>query len=370
VGSKRAPSAAARETLILFARFPESGKVKTRLIPSLGAEGAAREHRLMVEHTVTQARLWQQASGGRVCLAYSGGKVAQWRAWLGNDFNLLAQTPQDLGAKLIHAVGWAFAQGAQRVVVVGSDCPKLRPRHIQKAFSALETKDLVLGPAHDGGYYLIGQRFLEPGLFTQVPWSTSRVFSQTQKNAKALRWRTAVLETLSDVDTPRDLKLWTQMRTRDAGRGISIIIPAWNEAGTIGATVKQARQARQAEVLVVDGGSTDATRALARAAGAKVMCAPLGRAAQQMAGAARARGSVLLFLHADTRLPDGYDICVREILSRPQVALGAFTLKVDAGEKRFRWLEFWAGWRARSVKMSSAVVVSPDFRSRAARLSW
>jgi rSAM/selenodomain-associated transferase 2/rSAM/selenodomain-associated transferase 1 len=334
------------EALVLFARFPEPGKVKTRLIPSLGAESAAREHRLMVEHALTQARIWRELSPGRVYLAGDVGKRSHWRAWLGKDFIFLAQAGRDLGEKMAQAAARAFQGGARRVVVIGSDCPGLKPSHLQKAFKALETHDLVLGPAADGGYYLLGLRSPAGNLFAQVDWGTHRVFSQTQQNARAQHWSVAKLETLSDVDTPQDLKHWTRIREQ-AGAGISVIIPAWNEAETIAQTVKQARRARRAEVLVVDGGSTDATRSLARVAGARVVPAPRGRAPQLIAGAARARGKIFLFLHADTLLPEGYDISLREVLSRPAVALGAFSLHVAAKENKFRWVEKLVGFRAR-----------------------
>jgi hypothetical protein len=241
----------------------------------------------------------------------------------------------------------ALQRGARRVVIIGSAIPGIKASHIHGAFKALEKKDLVLGPAKDGGYYLIGMRKAETALFSNVPWGTARARSQTQKNARILRRTLAELEPLSDVDQPGDLKHWAQVRTREAGAGISVIIPAWNEAETISRVVQQARCAPRTEVLVVDGDSTDATRTLAQAAGARVVRAPRGRAAQLLAGARRARGTIFLFLHADTWLPAGYDISVREILSRPGVALGAFTLQVAAREKRFRWVEALVGFRSR-----------------------
>jgi uncharacterized protein len=336
------------ETLILFARFPEPGKVKTRLIPSLGAEGAAREHRLMVEHALTQARAWRVLSGGRLCLAASGGSRWAWRAWLGNDFEFAAQSGEDLGERMHRAADRARRRGAQSVVIVGSDIPGLKPQHMRDAFKLLRKKDLVLGPASDGGYYLVGWKRAAPELFAGVAWGTGRARAQTKTNARRLRWSTAELALLPDVDSPRDLKHWARVR-REGGAGVSVVIPVLNEAKDIAAAVAQARSAPRAEIVVVDGGSTDHTRAAAHRSGARVLSSPRGRASQLRAGARQARGSVLLFLHADTYLPAGYDISLREVLSRPGVVLGAFTLKVASPARRFRWVEALVGLRARSL---------------------
>jgi len=127
---------------------------------------------------------------------------------------------------------------------------------------------------------------------------------------------------------------------------ISIIIPTLNEAGCIGQTVVGLVGQPGVEVLVADGGSQDQTVALATAAGATVIAAPLGRGSQQNAGARAAQGTVLLFLHADTRLPEGFTTQIREALNRPGTVAGAFRFAVDATGWRFRLLEYGANWRA------------------------
>ena len=127
---------------------------------------------------------------------------------------------------------------------------------------------------------------------------------------------------------------------------ISIIIPTLNEAGCIGQTVVWLVGQPGVEVIVADGGSQDQTVALATAAGATVIAAPLGRGSQQNAGALAAQGRVLLFLHADTRLPEGFAAQIREALNRPGIVAGAFRFAVDATGWRFRLLEYGANWRA------------------------
>ena len=127
---------------------------------------------------------------------------------------------------------------------------------------------------------------------------------------------------------------------------ISIIIPTLNEAPCIGQTVAGLAGQPGVEVIVADGGSQDQTVALAKAAGARVMDAPQGRGSQQNAGARAAHGRVLLFLHADTLLPEGFAADVREALDQPGFIAGAFRFAVDAKGWRFRLLEQCANWRA------------------------
>jgi len=127
---------------------------------------------------------------------------------------------------------------------------------------------------------------------------------------------------------------------------ISIIIPTLNEAECIGQTVAGLAGQPGVEVIVADGGSQDQTMILAAAAGATVITAPLGRGSQQNAGARAAHGKVLLFLHADTRLPEGFATQVREALNRPGIVAGVFRFAVDATGWRFRLLEYGVNWRA------------------------
>lgn len=128
---------------------------------------------------------------------------------------------------------------------------------------------------------------------------------------------------------------------------VSVIIPALNEAERIGAAVDAVRRARPAEVIVVDGGSTDATARIARKAGATVLVGPSGRGAQQRLGAEHAGSEALLFLHADTKLPANYPDVVAEILSRAGVAGGAFRFKLDQSGLGFGWIERLVDWRCR-----------------------
>jgi rSAM/selenodomain-associated transferase 2 len=141
------------------------------------------------------------------------------------------------------------------------------------------------------------------------------------------------------------------MKVEGGGRGcLSIVIPALNEAPHLPAALAPCGFAG-AEVIVVDGGSTDGTAALARAWGARVITSAPGRGRQMNAGAAAAAGDSLLFLHADTLLPEGFQGRVVRTLERPGVVAGAFRLVIDAPGAGLRWVEMWAGWRSRGLQL-------------------
>jgi hypothetical protein len=248
----------------------------------------------------------------------------------------------------------AFQAGANRVVLVGTDAPNITDRTLLKAFVNLSYADAVLGPARDGGYYLIGLKRASPHLFVDVPWGTERVLERTRQIAHGLGFSTVLLETLDDVDRPGDLSLWEEApkRTPEAHPlvGISVIIPTLNEASNLAKTLASTRNAADVEVIVVDGGSTDKTIEVTRSCGIEVLPSTPGRARQMNTGAARAMGDILLFLHADTRLPRGFDGYVRGIIARSGVAAGAFRLRVDSNLPGLRMVEKLVNLRSRCLQ--------------------
>ncbi|MBW4422016.1 MAG: TIGR04282 family arsenosugar biosynthesis glycosyltransferase [Myxacorys californica WJT36-NPBG1] len=192
--------------LIIFTRYPEPGKAKTRLIPALGDAGAADLHRQMAEHTVAQARKLQKQQTVLVEVQFTGGDLAQMQTWLGEDMQYRSQSAGDLGERLVQAFQAAFGQNATAVVVIGTDCPSLGEDILSAAFELLTTTDVVLGEATDGGYYLVGLQKLIPELFKNISWSTDIVFQQTLAIASQLKLTTALLPVLDDIDRPEDLK--------------------------------------------------------------------------------------------------------------------------------------------------------------------
>jgi len=202
----------AKERLIVFTRYPEPGKTKTRLIPALGALGAATLQRQMTEYVLLQARELQSFYPVSVEVRFAGGEQQLMQKWLGKDFQYVAQGTGDLGCRMTKAIADACQNGIESVAIIGSDCPQLQAMAIAQAFQLLhQDYDLVLGPALDGGYYLVAVNRLIPELFIGIDWGTQRVLQQTVNIAKKLNLAIAYLPTLADVDRPEDLYIWQNM---------------------------------------------------------------------------------------------------------------------------------------------------------------
>ncbi|MBD2014675.1 TIGR04282 family arsenosugar biosynthesis glycosyltransferase [Microcoleus sp. FACHB-53] len=196
------------ECLIIFTRYPEPGNTKTRLIPVLGAEGAATLQRQMTEHKLAEVNQLLTFYPLSVEVHFAGGNEQLMQEWLGSSLVYRRQSEGDIGDRMASAFQLSFAAGMTAGVLIGSDCPDLNAPLMAEAFQLLRQHDLVLGPALDGGYYLIGLRRLIPELFTGIPWSTAEVLQQTITIAKRLGLAVAKLPLLSDVDRPEDLSVW------------------------------------------------------------------------------------------------------------------------------------------------------------------
>jgi hypothetical protein len=339
------------EQLVIFTRYPEPGITKTRLIPVLGPEGAAAVQRQMTEHLLDSVCRLVRTRPLAVEIRFAGGDVRLMQAWLGSNFLYAAQGDGELDKRMTAALAAAFDAGAEAAVIIGTDIPGITAGIIGRAFDALKEKDAVFGPAADGGYYLVGLRKgafgrALPTLFTGMPWGTNRVLGLSLERAAERMLSVALLDALEDVDRPEDLAVWE----RFAGPRISVVIPTLNEAANISETVRRAQNARNVEVIVVDGGSRDDTADIAGRLGALVLAAEASRARQMNVGAAAATGNILLFLHADTRLPEGYDGLVRGALSQPDTAAGAFALGIDSPLPSLRIMEHVANWRSRFLQ--------------------
>lgn len=189
------------DRLIIFTRYPEPGQVKTRLIPVLGPRGAAELHRRLTMHTLCWAHEFSSRGGVELTVHFDGGDVNLMRKCFGADFPFVPQSSGDLGQRLTDALSDTCAPS----IVIGTDCPALTAGHVHIAFAALGRADVVLGPATDGGYYMIGLKSPQPQLFANIPWGTDRVCETTRQHAERTRLVMEMLPTLSDIDRPEDL---------------------------------------------------------------------------------------------------------------------------------------------------------------------
>lgn len=189
--------------LVLFSKFPTPGEAKTRLIPALGEEGAAQVHRRLAERTVG---VLLASNAGAVEIGFTGASETKFRDWLhdwpAEELTFAEQAVGDLTARLIDRIEPA------PVLFFGADTPDLSPEIVRDATQALRDNEVVIGPAEDGGYYLIGIARPMPELFTDMPWSTSEVLPETLRRLAISGIEPIMLPTLSDCDRPEDLARW------------------------------------------------------------------------------------------------------------------------------------------------------------------
>jgi uncharacterized protein len=199
-----------RQKLIVFVKAPRPGAVKTRLAVSIGPQAACDAYVFLVNRLLRQL-----TSLASVELRFSpDDALGEVKSWLQRDWAAAPQGEGDLGKRLTAAFVHAFAEGCTRVVAIGSDCPEVNASDVNDAWNALESQDVALGPASDGGYWLIGLNAKNDGIFQQIDWSTSRVFEQTMQWIKANGKSYHLLRELSDIDTEEDWKAFTSRMTK------------------------------------------------------------------------------------------------------------------------------------------------------------
>lgn len=227
---KTAPS-----RLIVFTRYPEPGRAKTRLIPVLGPAGAAELQRRMTVHVLKQVEILvarrthgvRDAGGvgspGQVdalaCqpvaveIRFEGGDADRMVRWLGPQWTYRPQGEGDIGARMARALAEAVAEGVPAAVLIGTDIPDLSTTILAEAFQRLADHEIVIGPAADGGYYLIGirrERYVElsPLLFQGIAWGGENVLRDTRSVLSSAQVKVHLLPTLQDIDRPEDLAAW------------------------------------------------------------------------------------------------------------------------------------------------------------------
>jgi rSAM/selenodomain-associated transferase 1 len=190
-----------RNVLLIFIKNPEAGKVKTRLAKSIGALEALQVYEKLLARTLSAA----------------GKSTVRRQVWYSSfidneddippeTFEKYLQTGSDLGERMKNAFRQAFEEGADNVVIIGSDCPDLNEAILESAFEQLKTCDLVIGPSEDGGYYLLGMNRFYESLFRDVEWSTESVLTSTIDNATKIGLNITQLPVLNDIDTLEDLR--------------------------------------------------------------------------------------------------------------------------------------------------------------------
>lgn len=209
------------EHVLLFTKYPTPGYAKTRLIPAVGAERAADISRELSEHAIGNIRAYIDASTRltefRVYFALRTAddkdKLMEWlhREERESTESFHEQSSGGLGERLCKAFASSFEAGASKVLVVGADIPEIDSNLLDEGFQKLDKADVVIGPAEDGGYYLLGMKKLASRLFEDMQWSTSTVFETTLQRANELSLSILQLKRLRDVDEPDDIEYFNKI---------------------------------------------------------------------------------------------------------------------------------------------------------------
>jgi rSAM/selenodomain-associated transferase 2/rSAM/selenodomain-associated transferase 1 len=344
-----------KNALIYFLKAPRAGEVKTRLALTIGEESATRLYTLMCEHLLT--RPLPQAIDAYI--AYDDPKHETKPSFFA-ERSWFYQCEGDLGERMKHAFTSLFAQGFDRVVLVGSDIPELDENVLQEAFLLLQKSEAILSPTVDGGYYLIGfhRDSFCTAAFEGIVYSQSDVYEKTLAKLSHLKLTHGVK--LQDVDTLDDLKSLAPSKSALSHRiqtflstlpRISVVIPVYCEDETLLATLSHLRRnaaCSSYEIIVVD--TTERTTVERfDLQNVRIALSEKGRAAQMNEGLRRAQGDFVLFLHADTLLPKGWDELIEQTLHVRTA--GAFSLGIDDAHPWLRFIEKAANFRARLTRV-------------------
>lgn len=195
--------------ILIFAKRPLLGHCKTRLAKGVGDAGALLIYQALLDHTLAAVR---ETSFRKVLMVDPPEHAATGPQWAPEMDAYVPQAPGDLGERMSAAVAGAFGRGAEKVILIGCDCPQISKDTVFSSFNALDHTDVVLGPTVDGGYYLLGLKENHASLFKDVPWSTGEVFEKTLNILKFQTLSYISLDTFSDVDTLEDFRQVRHLR--------------------------------------------------------------------------------------------------------------------------------------------------------------
>ncbi len=190
--------------IVIFAKAPRAGFAKSRLIPALGADGAARLAQRMLEHTVSQA-LYAGVGPTELCMTPADDPIWQ-QISLPLHLGRTDQGEGDLGERMARACQRVIGAG-EAIILTGTDCPQLDTKCLQQIAEALEQSDVAIVPTSDGGYAALGLNRFDPVLFSDIQWSTDTVARETLRRITTLQWSVSTLPVLHDIDEVADLAL-------------------------------------------------------------------------------------------------------------------------------------------------------------------
>jgi len=338
-----------RDVVVAFFKYPVPGKVKTRLGRDVGVARATHIYHRLAVTCYRQLDRLQQSGLADVAVFGAGRTMTSFREWLSGARYYWPQPDGDLTCRLRRAFALGFASGAPRVAAIGTDSPSLDDNMISRAFGELRRADVVVVPNTDGGYALIAMNQDRPCLFEDIDWSTPFVLTQTRQRAERLGLRLRELPAVPDIDTAEDLHHLPPL--------VSVVMPVLNEETVLRRNLPAltrclARQPHRTEVIVIDGGSSDASVRVARDSGAVVISSTMGRGLQMNVGTAAARGEWLWYLHADCLPAEGaLEQMLEMILKHHHRAWGYYKARIDARGAALRVVEWGVNLRSQLLSL-------------------
>lgn len=302
-----------KNAVIIFTRVPEAGKTKTRLMPYLSAEACRELHICFLKDIAKQTKI----SADLFVCHTPEDKEGILKEIFGGKAEYFLQEGEGLGRRMEEAIHRVLAKGYDSCVLTGTDVPEIQSGDFEQAFSLLRRKDVVFGPARDGGYYLIGMNKLCKEAFEKHSYGHGTVLEDTKRALRNSGRTVGCISMRHDLDCKEDIKEFRgrmrgnrSLQKTETGKyllrrlRISVIVPVYNEESTVRKLLSQLRPLRKyCEVILVDGGSTDRTLELITPE-FQVLRSKKGRAGQMNAGAKASHGDVLFFLHCDSELPE------------------------------------------------------------------
>ena len=342
-----------RNALLIFLRYPDAGKVKRRLSEEVGPERAAEVYEKLIRRTLGVAGDFKRrAPEARVVLFHTPqDPVEKLRNKFRGPWEFCPQQGKHLGARMANALRAAFATGANKAVLIGTDLSDIEATDIEGAFRNIGKKVAVLGPAADGGFYLIGtDRPIGAPLHFST-WGTGKVFSRTARELEAIGFRIHLAAERHDVDCKRDLdRVGSDFLFAGS---VSIIIPTLAEAHKLSPLLLYLQSSLWPgdEIVVVQGGPFDKVSLKRISPSLAVVSTRKGRGLQQNAGAILSRGTILFFLHDDSIPPPEFAYLIRRACRDYHAALGCFKLRFLPSNRALGLIASWANLRTALFKL-------------------
>ncbi|MFZ0927154.1 MAG: TIGR04282 family arsenosugar biosynthesis glycosyltransferase [Syntrophobacteraceae bacterium] len=339
--------------LLIFLRYPDAGKVKRRLSEEIGSQRAAEVYEKLIRRTLGVAcDFKRRAPEARIVLFHTPhDPVEKLKNKFRGPWEFWAQDGEHLGMRMANALRTAFATGARKAVLIGTDLSDIEAKDIEGAFRNIGEKTAVLGPAADGGFYLIGTDRPIGAPFHFSSWGTGEVFTRTARELEAAGFRIHLTAERHDVDCKRDLDPVDRDFLFDSS--LSIIIPTLADPQKLSPLLLYLESSLWPgdEIVVAQGGAFEKAALRRISPSLAVVSTRKGRGIQQNAGAILSRGTILFFLHDDTVPPPEFPYLIRRACRDYPAALGCFKLRFLPSNRALGLIAAWANLRTALFKL-------------------